>query len=203
VFAANFPDPGQAWLSGSSADEAESVSGNDYVIERKTPGQAIPLPNFIGVTPVDLVNVALTTTFQINTASPGGGAGVACRDIHSHAYVFTVGPASSPGQLAWSISRQDTSASLQDTAVNRQLASGTVAAPGPGPVNLEGDCVGGGKNHAPVTLVMSLGSQVVGQAVDTNLPTPYFGASSVQVTGTKGQTAATFSAFQIRAATAQ
>jgi hypothetical protein len=61
--------------------------------------------------------------------------------------------------------------------------------------------VGGGKNHAPATLVMSLGSQIIGQAVDSNLPVPYFGASTVQLTSTKGPAAATFNAFEIRAAT--
>lgn len=176
------------------------MSGSNYIVQRKTPGQAVPIPNF-GVTPADLVNVAVSTTFEITSASPGDGAGVVCREIHSHAYVFTLGVDSSAGQLAWSIARQDTLASPQDTAVNRTLASGTIATPSPGPMNLEGDCVGGGRNNAPVTLVMSLGSQMIGHAVDTNLPAPYFGASSVQVTSGKSPAAVTFSAFQIRAAT--
>jgi hypothetical protein len=195
VFTANFADPGQAWPVVSNATQDLSVSGSNYVVQLKRPGQAVPIPAGSSVTPADLINVGVSATFRLTSAAPGDGVGVACRDIHNHAYVFAVGPAPSSGQLAWSITRQDASKP-------GQLARGTIPAPASGPLSLEGDCIGGGRDNSPVTLVLSLGSQVIGQVIDNQIPPPYFGAATVAVSSTGGSTSATFSAFQIRAASA-
>jgi hypothetical protein len=199
VFSSNFADPTQAWPTSTDANLSLSVRGDQYLIQLKAPGRTIPVPNFGEVTPADLVNVGASATFQPTSTGPGDAIGVACRDIHGHAYVFGVGPGSSSGQLAWSITRKD-------AASERQLAGGTVPSPNQGPLNLEGDCSGGHTKAAgrppPVALVLSLDGQVIGQANDTQILAPYFGAATVAVSSAHGSTSVTFSAFQIRAAPA-
>ena len=68
-------------------------------------------------------------------------------------------------------------------------------------LRIEGDCVGG-QRHSPVQLALSLDGQVIGRVTDTQVPAPYFGLAGLHVSSAHGATSATFSSFQVRAASA-
>jgi hypothetical protein len=192
VYQGDFADPSQGWPTRSDANQSLSVIGSNYIIERKTAGAAVAGPNFAGIPDADLVHVAVSTTVQLTKATAGDGVGVFCRSIQGHSYVFAVGPTSQTGQWHWSISRHDSN------RTTTSLGSGTMASPNQ-PFGIEGDCVGG-QHHSPVLLVLSVGGQRIGQGSDAKIASPFFGLSGLSVSSASGGTSATFSSFQVRAA---
>jgi len=202
VLNGNFADPAQALPTEagqiptafvSGATPSLSINGSTYTVAENGAGFVTPMPDFGATTPVDLTNVAVSTTVQPNTIAAGDGVGVVCRAITAHAYVFTVGPGTQPGQLSWSISAQGTPP--------RQLGSGTVAAPSQPVLTIEGDCVGGAKQSSR-QLTLSLDGQVIGRATDAQISAPYAGLAGLRVSSVHGGTSVTFSSFQVRVASA-
>jgi hypothetical protein len=202
VLNGNFADPAQAWpthvgeIPGEfvgGATPSLSINGNTYTVGENGTGFVTPMPDFGATTPVDLINVAVTTTVQPNSIAAGDGVGVVCRALSGHAYVLTVGPSGQQGQLSWSISTQGTP--------SRQLGSGTVAAPSQPALTIEGDCVGGAKQSSR-QLTLSLDGQVIGRATDAEVSAPYAGLAGLRVSSAHGGTSVTFSSFQVRVASA-
>jgi hypothetical protein len=202
VLNGNFADPAQAWPTQageiprafvSGATPSLTINGNTYTVAENGTGFVTPMPDFGATTPVDLTNVAVSTTVQPNTIAAGDGVGVVCRASMAHAYVFTVGPGGQPGQLSWSISAQGTP--------SRPLGSGTVAAPSQPGLTIEGDCVGGAKQSSK-QLTLSLDGQVIGRATDAEISAPFAGLAGLRVSSAHGGTSVTFSSFQVRVASA-
>jgi len=200
VFNGNFSDPSQQWPAQaaaipkpfvSGATPSLTLNGSTYTVQLNGPGSVAPLPDFRATPPIDLVNVAVSSTVQPGSVSAGDAVGVVCRAISGHAYVFSVGPGDHSGALNWSIFVQG--------GQSRPLASGTVAAPTQPALTIEGDCIGGAQ-QSPRQLVASLDGQVIGRATDTQVSAPYAGRAGLWVSSDHGGTSATFSSFQVRAA---
>lgn len=194
VYTGNFSDPSQEWPTGSDANQSSTVNGGNYSIQLKTPGTASPAPSFNGVALSDLVDVAVSATVQPAFAGPGDGVGVFCRSIQRHAYFFALGPGPSSGQLGWTITRVDSD------GTTTKLAGGTTPKPSQPSLSIEGDCVGGNSGQNHVLVAISLNGQPLGQANDTQLPAPFYGLAGLSVASAKGNTSATFSSFQVQAA---
>ena len=194
VYTGNFSDPSQQWPTGLNANQSSSVNGGNYTVQVKARGTASPAPGFKGVALSDLVDVAVSTTVQPTFAGPGDGVGVFCRSIQGHAYFFALDPSPSAGQLGWSITRADSD------GTTTKLASGTTPSPSPPSLSIEGDCVGGASGQNHVLVAISLNGQTLGQANDTQLPAPFYGLAGLSVASAKGNTSATFSSFQVQAA---
>jgi hypothetical protein len=194
VYTGNFADPSQQWPTGSNANQSSSVNGGSYTVQLKTPGTASPAPSFTGVALPDLVDVAVSTMVQPTFAGTGDGVGVFCRSIQGHAYFFALGPGPSAAQLGWTITRADSD------GTTTKLASGTTPSPSQPSLSIEGDCVGGASGQNHVLVAMSLNGQTLGQANDTQLPAPFYGLAGLSVASAKGNTSATFSSFQVQAA---
>lgn len=194
VYTGNFSDPAQHWPTGSDANQSLLVDGSDFLVQRKTTGDVAPAPSFSGVPLADLVHVAVSSTVQLRKVGASDGVGVFCRSIKGHSYVFSVGSASQSGQLRWSIVRHNSN------RTDVLLGTGTVGSPGQ-PFTVEGDCVGG-QGRSPVLLALSVGGERVAQAADRQIAPPYFGLAGLSVSSAVGGTSATFSSFEVRAASA-
>jgi hypothetical protein len=194
VYTGNFADPSQGWPTSSNPNQSSSVNGGQYNVQLKTAGSASPAPSFNGVAPSDLLDVAVSTTVQPTFAGPGDAVGVFCRSIQGHAYFFALSPGSTAGLLGWAITRADSD------GTTTKLASGTTPKPSQPSLSIEGDCVGGHANQNHVLVVISLNGQTLGQANDTQLPAPFYGLAGLSVASAKGNTSATFSSFQVQAA---
>jgi hypothetical protein len=202
VLDGNFADPSQQWPTRaasiakpfvSGATPSLSVNDANFTVGLAGTGTVSLIPSFGATAPVDLVNVAVSTDVQPSAIGAGDGVGVVCRAISGHAYVFSVGPADQAARLSWSISSQG--------APSRQLGAGTLPVPAGPSLRIEGDCVGG-QRQSPVQLSLSLDGHVIGAATDTQVPGPYFGLAGLHVSSTRGATSASFSSFQVRAASA-
>jgi hypothetical protein len=194
VYTGNFADPSQQWPTGTDANQSSSVTGSSYTVQQKTAGAENPAPNFASVALHDLVDVAVSTKVQPTFAGPGDGVGVSCRSTYRHAYVFTLGPAPTAGQLAWAITRVNSDGTVATEA------SGTTPTPAQPSLSIEGDCAGGASDQSVVRLALSLDGQVLGQHVDTQRPAPFWGLAGLNVTSAHGNTSATFNSFQVQAA---
>jgi hypothetical protein len=194
VFQGNFSDPGQAWPTSSGPGRSESASDDTYTVAFSSAGGLDASPTIATVQPQDLINASVSVSVTSASTAPGDDLGVFCRGIQGHSYAFFFGPSSS-GQLAWSIQRRQHDG-------NRFLARGTTAIPTGSSYSVRGDCVEGGANHKPVVLALYLNDQLIGQARDAKLPTPYLGLPGISVSSATGTTRVSFSNFQVRGASA-
>jgi hypothetical protein len=194
VYTGNFSDPSQHWPTGSNANESSTVNGNSYSLQLKAPGSLFPAPDYSSVTPSDLVDVAVSTTVRPSFAGPDDRVGVFCRSIQGHGYFFSLGPDRAAGRLSWAITRADS-----DGTTTKE-AGGTTPNPSQQSLSIEGDCVGGHTDQNHVLVAMSVNGQALGQHDDSQLPSPFFGLAGLSVASAKGNTSATFSSFQVQAA---